>query len=107
MVALENFPHLPSPLLIPMSTSHQQMETRQLHPLQVTSMVLYYLAPMTTESFSPFLVLRAWNLPHLGALLGKERRFFATVTDGERTWRSRPVRSVAQCAEWNEDVEAL
>jgi hypothetical protein len=54
-----------------------------------------------------FLVLRASNLPHLSALLGKERRFFATVTDGKRTWRSRPVRSVAQCAEWNEDVEAL
>ena len=51
-------------------------------------------------------VLRAHNLPRLKTLLGKERRFFATVTDEERTWQTRSVRSVAQCVEWNENVDA-
>jgi hypothetical protein len=35
-----------------MSTSCHQIEIRQLHPLQVTGMVFYYLAPMATKSFS-------------------------------------------------------
>jgi hypothetical protein len=52
-------------------------------------------------------VHRAYNLPLLKALRWKQKRFYVTVAYGERTWRTRPVRSVTQRVEWNEDLDAL
>ncbi|KAH9960961.1 hypothetical protein BGW80DRAFT_922078 [Lactifluus volemus] len=52
-------------------------------------------------------VLRAHNLPRLKTLLGKKRQYHVTVTYEERTWESRPVRSVAQRVEWNEVVDTF
>jgi hypothetical protein len=52
----------------------------------------------------PMPVLGVQNLPRLKTL-GRNRRFYATVTDGARTWRTRFVRSVGNRVEWNESVD--
>lgn len=51
-------------------------------------------------------VLRAQNLPHLRTLC-RNTSFYANVTDGARTWQTRPVQSVGNRAEWNENLDTL
>jgi hypothetical protein len=88
--------------------SHPQTSEIQpsLLPLQVTG--TYPHVPFWRILNScPLSILRAHNIPRLKSFLGENRRFYATVTHGERTWRSRPVRRVAQRVEWNENVDAL
>jgi hypothetical protein len=52
----------------------------------------------------PMSVLRAQNLPRL-KILGRNASFYATVTDGARTWQTRSVQSVGNRVEWNESVD--
>jgi hypothetical protein len=73
---------------------------------QVTGTYLYDFALISTEFLSPP-VLRAYNLPRVKTFFGKGAQFYATVTYGERTWRTRSARRVAQIVEWNESFEML
>jgi hypothetical protein len=52
-------------------------------------------------------VLRAKNLPRLKTFLRKKRKFYATIIYRETTTRTRSVRSMGQCVEWNERMDAL
>ena len=72
--------------------------------VQLTGTYLDDPALISTK-FLSLSVLRAHNLPHLKTFLGKQRLFYATVTYGERTWRTQSARSVAQRVEWNESLE--
>jgi hypothetical protein len=74
--------------------------------VQVTGTQLYHSTLLHTE-FIPLPVLRAHNLPCFKTFLRKERRFYAAVTYGERTWRTQSVQSMAQCVEWNESSDTL
>jgi hypothetical protein len=56
---------------------------------------------------SPLSVLRAHNLPRSKSVLGKERRFYVTVSDGVKSWKTRFVRSMRERVEWNQNVGAL
>jgi hypothetical protein len=91
------------------SISRQQTSKIQpsLLPLQVTGTYLYASTLTSTLIFCPLLVLRAHNIPRLKTLLGEKKRFYATVTYGERKWQSRPVRGVANRVEWNENIDTL
>ena len=53
------------------------------------------------------LVLRAHKLPHLETLLGKERQFYVTVTDGITARKTTAIQSVEQAMEWNEKLNPL
>ena len=53
------------------------------------------------------LVLRAHKLPRLETLLGKERRFYVTVTDGTTARKTTAIQSVEQAVEWNEKLNPL
>jgi hypothetical protein len=87
--------------------SRDQVSETQLSslPLQVTGTYPYNSALMVTKFF--WLVLKAHNLPRLKSLLGKDKRFYVTVTYKERIWKTRPVRSATQRVEWNEKVDTL
>jgi hypothetical protein len=101
--------HRPDPQhsAIGLISSAQASETQPtLLPLQVTGTYPDDPALIVLELLPPP-VLRAHNLPRLKTFLGRKRRFYATVTDEERTWKTRPVRSVAQRVEWNEAVNTL
>jgi hypothetical protein len=75
-------------------------------PLQVTGMCLDFLLGQVLN-LCFLLVLRANNLPRLKAISHKETRFYVTVAAGARTWHTRTVRSLGNCAEWNEHVDTL
>jgi hypothetical protein len=48
-------------------------------------------------------VLGVQNLPRFKTF-GRNRHFYATVTDGARTWRTRFMQSVGNHVEWNESL---
>jgi hypothetical protein len=75
--------------------------------LEVTGIYIFYYAGLISTELFPLSVLRAHNLPHLKSLPGKERRFYVTVTSGEKKWQTRSMQSVDQHVEWNEKVDAL
>jgi hypothetical protein len=77
-----------------------------LLPLQVTGAYLYF-PPSKVLNYCLPSVLRAHNIPRLKTILGESSRFYATVTYGENTWQSQPVRKVSQRVEWNESVDTL
>ncbi|PPQ94613.1 hypothetical protein CVT25_011427 [Psilocybe cyanescens] len=52
-------------------------------------------------------VLRANDLPLLKNKWGKERRFYATITDGARTKKSKSVHSRGQSVAWNEKLDGF
>jgi hypothetical protein len=89
------------------STSRDQVSETQPNslPLQVTGTYPYHSALVVAKYV--WLVLRAHNLPRLKGLLGKDKRFYATVTYRERIWQTRSVRSAAHSVEWNENVDTL
>jgi len=77
---------------------HSRLEVtgKRLNPNLVIRARAYFL-----------LVLRAHKLPRLKTLLGKERRFYVTATDGTTARKTTAIQSIEQAVEWNEKLDDL
>jgi hypothetical protein len=66
--------------------------------------ILYHARESNWLNHLPVPVLGVQNLPRLKTF-GRNTRFYATVTNGARTWRTRFMQSVGNRVEWNESVD--
>ena len=96
--------------IVSICSDNLSLNSAQVHETQPSSTWPVRILWFCSEKYlniRPLSVLRVHNLPCFETLLGKERQFYVTVTNGKSKQQTRSMQSTAQRVEWNENLITL